>query len=30
MSGWSGYLTLILEGALVTLELTIMGSALAL
>jgi polar amino acid transport system permease protein len=30
MSVWSGYLTLILEGALVTLELTIMGSALAL
>ena len=25
MSVWSGYLTLILEGALVTLELTVMG-----
>jgi polar amino acid transport system permease protein len=30
MSVWSGYLTLILQGALVTLELTVMGSALAL
>lgn len=30
MSVWSGYLTLILEGALVTLQLTVMGSALAL
>ena len=30
MAVWSGYLTLILEGALVTLQLTVMGSALAL
>jgi len=30
MTDWSGYLSLILEGALVTIELTIMGSALAL
>src|SRR3954447_17441433 len=30
MTQWSGYLDLILEGALVTLQLTIMGSALAL
>jgi polar amino acid transport system permease protein len=30
MTDWSGYLNLILEGALVTIELTIMGSALAL
>ncbi len=30
MAVWSGYLTLILEGALVTLKLTLMGSALAL
>lgn len=30
MSVWSGYLSLILEGALVTLQLTVMGSALAL
>lgn len=30
MSMWSGYMTLILEGALVTVQLTIMGSALAL
>jgi len=30
MIDWSGYLGLILEGALVTIQLTIMGSALAL
>lgn len=30
MADWSGYLTLILEGALVTAQLTVMGSALAL
>jgi polar amino acid transport system permease protein len=30
MTDWSGYLLLILEGALVTIELTILGSALAL
>jgi len=30
MSGWSGYLGLILDGAVVTIELTIMGCALAL
>lgn len=30
MIDWSGYIGLILEGALVTLELTVMGSALAL
>ena len=30
MIDWSGYIGLILEGALVTIELTIMGSALAL
>jgi polar amino acid transport system permease protein len=30
MTDWSGYLLLIFEGALVTIELTIMGSALAL
>ena len=30
MTDWSGYLGLILEGALVTIQLTIMGSALAL
>jgi len=30
MSGWSGYLTLILDGAVVTIELTVMGCALAL
>jgi polar amino acid transport system permease protein len=30
MIDWSGYLLLIFEGALVTIELTIMGSALAL
>lgn len=30
MTDWSGYLTLILEGALVTLGLTVLGSALAL
>ncbi|MEK0084593.1 ectoine/hydroxyectoine ABC transporter permease subunit EhuC [Benzoatithermus flavus] len=29
-SQWSGYLTLILEGAIVTLELTLLGCALAL
>ena len=30
MTDWSGYLSLILEGALVTIQLTILGSALAL
>ena len=30
MAEWSGYLTLILQGALVTVQLTLMGSALAL
>lgn len=30
MAEWSGYLTLILHGALVTAELTVLGSALAL
>lgn len=30
MGDWAGYLTLILEGALVTIKLTLMGSALAL
>lgn len=30
MADWSGYLTLILQGALVTAQLTVMGSALAL
>jgi polar amino acid transport system permease protein len=30
MTDWSGYLLLIFEGALVTIELTLMGSALAL
>lgn len=30
MTDWSGYLLLIFEGALVTIELTILGSALAL
>src|SRR5690348_3648330 len=30
MTDWSGYLTLILQGALVTVELTVMGSILAL
>src|SRR5688572_20904299 len=30
MIDWSGYIGLILQGALVTLELTLMGSALAL
>ncbi|KAB2885914.1 MAG: ectoine/hydroxyectoine ABC transporter permease subunit EhuC [Albidovulum sp.] len=30
MAEWSGYLTLILLGALVTVQLTVMGSALAL
>lgn len=30
MTDWSGYLQLILEGALVTIQLTVMGSALAL
>jgi len=30
MSGWSGYLGLILDGAVVTIELTVMGCALAL
>lgn len=30
LSQWSGYLTLILEGAVVTLELTLLGCALAL
>ena len=30
MGDWSGYLTLILQGALVTAQLTVMGSALAL
>jgi len=30
MSVWSGYLSLILQGAVVTVELTLMGSALAL
>ena len=30
MTQWSGYLGLILQGALVTIELTLMGSVLAL
>jgi len=30
MTDWSGYLGLILQGALVTIELTLMGSALAI
>lgn len=30
MIDWSGYITLILQGAVVTVELTVMGSALAL
>lgn len=30
MTDWAGYLRLILEGAIVTVELTVMGSALAL
>ena len=30
MTDWSGYLGLILEGALVTIQLTLMGSVLAL
>lgn len=30
MADWSGYLTLILQGALVTAQLTLLGSALAL
>ncbi|HUR44021.1 MAG TPA: ectoine/hydroxyectoine ABC transporter permease subunit EhuC, partial [Aestuariivirga sp.] len=30
MTQWSGYIGLILQGALVTIELTLMGSALAL
>ncbi|TIT78004.1 MAG: ectoine/hydroxyectoine ABC transporter permease subunit EhuC, partial [Mesorhizobium sp.] len=30
MAQWSGYLGLILQGALVTIELTLMGSVLAL
>jgi polar amino acid transport system permease protein len=30
MADWSGYLTLILQGALVTAQLTVLGSALAL
>lgn len=30
MTDWSGYIALILQGALVTIQLTIMGSALAL
>jgi polar amino acid transport system permease protein len=30
MIDWSGYITLILEGALVTIELTVLGSILAL
>ena len=30
MTDWSGYIGLILQGALVTLQLTVMGSALAL
>jgi len=30
MSDWSGYLSLILDGAVVTIELTVMGCALAL
>lgn len=30
MGDWSGYLTLILQGALVTAQLTVMGAALAL
>ena len=30
MTDWSGYLSLILQGALVTVQLTLMGSALAL
>jgi len=30
MGGWSGYLGLILQGAVVTIELTLMGSVLAL
>jgi polar amino acid transport system permease protein len=29
MTDWSGYIGLILQGALVTLQLTVMGSALA-
>ncbi len=29
MTDWSGYIGLILQGALVTMELTVMGSALA-
>ena len=30
MGDWAGYLTLILQGAWVTVKLTLMGSALAL
>ena len=30
MVDWSGYITLILQGALVTAQLTVLGSALAL
>ena len=29
MTDWSGYLGLILQGAVVTVQLTVMGSALA-
>ena len=30
MGDWAGYLSLILQGALVTIKLTLLGSALAL
>ncbi|TIM20108.1 MAG: ectoine/hydroxyectoine ABC transporter permease subunit EhuC, partial [Mesorhizobium sp.] len=30
MTQWSGYFGLILQGALITIELTLMGSVLAL
>jgi polar amino acid transport system permease protein len=30
MGQWAGYLQLILDGAIVTIQLTLMGSALAL